>query len=309
MKFNEVIDMCLTEAALVLEGGGMRGAFTAGVLDWFLDNDLMFNRVYAVSMGACNAMSYLSRQRGRAFRVVADYINDSRYAGYHNVIFKGGNFFPEKFVYHTIPEELDIFDTEAYDNYKGEFYAAVTDCNTGKPVYLRVKKLPEDIDIVRASASLPGFSRIVKINGEEYLDGGMVDSMPVKKAVDDGNKKVIVVLTRDKDYIKEPSTSYRLTRMLHPLHPKLSETVKDRHIMYNETLKLIDELEERGDIFVIRPNKGDLGMGRLERDRSKLEEAYRCGYDKAVELGAELMKYLGLPAAEGAAAPERIECK
>lgn len=284
--------MELTKAALVLEGGGMRGAFTAGVLDFFLDNELMFDKIYGVSMGACHACSYISEQRERAFRVVADYINDPRYMGLKHKI-TTGDYLPADFIYHKIPDELCPFDYETFKNYKGTFYAVLTDCRTGKAVYMPVDDLKPQIDIVRASASLPVFSRMVKINGGEYLDGGMVDSIPVKKAIEDGNEKVVVVLTRDKGYVKEPSKAYKITRVLHPNHKKLSEVIKNRHIMYNDEVKYIEKLEAEGKIFVIRPPKGSLNIGRLERDRDKLQVLYETGLAVAQENGKALMEYLG----------------
>lgn len=283
--------MCLTQGALILEGGGMRGSFTAGVLDFLLDSGIIFDRVYGVSIGACHACSYLSRQRERAFKVVADYINDPRYMKYTNLL-KGGDLFPAEFVYHTIPDELYPFDYDTFKAYEGEFYAVMTDCASGAPVYARVSDLRRDVDLVRASASLPGFSRIVRTAGGEYLDGGMADSVPVKKAAADGCRKIVAVLTREEGYVKEPSKLYRLTRLIHPKHPKLSEAIKNRHIMYNETLKYIADKEAAGELFVIRPPKGALNLGRLERDRGKLEALYRRGYETAAERFEAMKEYL-----------------
>ncbi len=281
----------LTPGALVLEGGGMRGAFSAGVTDYFLDEGLLFDHIYGVSIGACHACSYISQQRGRAYRIVADYINDPRYMSYKKLAF-GGNLFSPEFIYHTIPDELDPFDYDAFREYKGDFCVVMTDCKTGAAKYARVSDLKTEVDYVRASASLPGLSRIVKVGGGDYLDGGMADSIPVKRAAADGCKKTVAVLTREEGYVKEPSKAYRMTMLLHPLHPKLSEAVKTRHIMYNETLDYIDEKEAAGEIFVLRPPKGSLHVGRLERDRAKLDDLYRVGYETAKAKGAELKKYL-----------------
>lgn len=283
--------MELTNAALVLEGGGMRGAFTAGVLDYFLDNELMFDKIYGVSMGACHACSYISLQRERAFRIVADYIDDPRYMGLKHKILTG-DWFPRDFVYDKIPNELDLFDYEAFRSYKGTFYSVLTDCRTGKAVYMPVRDLEKEIDIVRASASLPVFSKMVKLGNSEYLDGGMVDSIPVQKAVTDGNDKVVVVLTRDTGYVKEPSKAYMLTGILHPRHRKLSEAIKNRHIMYNNQVKYIERLEAEGKIFVIRPPEGCLNIGRLERDKEKLKVLYDKGLFVARERGEALKEYL-----------------
>ncbi len=276
--------------ALVLEGGGMRGAFTAGVLDFFLDRDIVFGKVYGVSIGACHACSYLSLQRGRAFKVVADYINDPRYMSRSNLLLHG-DLFPPRFVYHTIPDELEPYDYDAFAAYEGEFYAVVTDCRTGKPAYLPVKELHRDIDAVRASASLPGLSRIVRYAGGDYLDGGVSDSIPVKKAIDDGAKRVVAVLTRQDGYVKRPSELYRIVRLMYPNHPALGDAVKNRHLMYAETQKYIAEKEAAGEIFIIRPPEAP-NISRLERNRGKLEELYKKGYETARERFGDMQQYL-----------------
>ncbi len=283
--------MPLTEGALVLEGGGMRGAFTTGVLDYLLEKNIVFDRVYGVSAGACHACSYLSLQPGRAFRVVADYVNDPRYMSFFNLL-KGEDMFPAEFVYHTIPDGLDPFDYKTVNQYPGEFYVVVTDCRTGGPVYMRVKDFRRDIDMVRASASLPLLSHMVKLNGGEYLDGGMSDSIPVKKALDDGAKKCVAVLTRDGGYVKEPSGTYRLARVMTPRHQKLADAMKRRHIMYNDTVEFIKKAEAEGKIFVFRPEKERLDVTRLEKDRSKLERLRDHGYETAAAEWDRFTEYM-----------------
>ncbi|MGN1098274.1 MAG: patatin family protein [Clostridia bacterium] len=282
----------LTNGALILEGGGMRGAFTTGVLDFFLDKNIIFNRVYGVSAGACHACSYLSRQKERAFRVVADYINDSRYMKYSNVL-TGGDLFPAEFVYHTIPEGLDPFDYKTFKEYQGEFYAVVTNCSTGEPEYLRVKDLRKDVNKVRASASLPLLSRFVEIDGKDYLDGGMTDSIPVKKALADGAEKCVVILTREFGYAKEPSYIYPLAMLRHPFHNPLGLAMKNRHEMYNNTMDFVEEKEAAGEIFVLRPLEEKLDISRLERNRGKLEKLHAHGYETAAANYDKLMEYLG----------------
>ena len=281
----------LTEGALVLEGGGMRGAFTTGVLDFLLEKNIVFDHVYGVSAGACHATSYLSLQSGRAHRVVANYVNDPRYMGYSNLL-KGDDLFSREFVYHTIPDELEPFDYEMLREYPGKLYVVVTDCKTGTPVYMPVEDLRRDIDKVRASASLPILSHMVKIDGGEYLDGGMCDSIPVKKALADGAKKCVVVLTRDPDYRKEPSSAYRLERLFHPRHKELALAMKNRHLMYNELVEYVQELDKSGDIFVLRPLKERLDVDRLERDPAKLQRLHDHGYETAEANYDRLMEYL-----------------
>lgn len=281
----------LTEGALVLEGGGMRGSFTTGVLDFLLEKNIVFDRVYGVSAGACHATSYLSLQPERAYRVVANYVNDPRYMGYSNLL-KGDDLFAREFVYHTIPDELDPYDYDMLREYPGKLNVVVTDCNTGKPVYMPVEDLRRDIDKVRASASLPILSHMVKIDGGEYLDGGMCDSIPVKKALADGAKKCIVVLTRDPDYRKEASSSYRLAKLFHPRHKKLAFAMKYRHLMYNETVEYVQEMEKAGELFVFRPLKERLDVERLERNPEKLRRLHDHGYETAAANYDKLIAYL-----------------
>lgn len=281
----------LTEGALVLEGGGMRGAFTTGVLDFFLEKNIVFDRVYGVSAGACHACSYLSLQPERAFHVVADYVNDPRYMGYSNLL-KGDDLFSKEFVYHTIPDKLNPFDYEAFEAYPGKFYAVVTDCKTGKPVYFPIDELRRDIDKVRASASLPILSHMVKIDGGEYLDGGMCDSIPVKKAIADGAKKCVVVLTRDTEYRKEPSGTYRLSQLFHPRHKKLAYALKYRHLMYNESVEYVQQQDRAGEVFALRPLKERLDVERLERNPDKLKQLHDHGYEVAAENYDRLITYL-----------------
>ncbi len=282
----------LTKGALILEGGGMRGAFTTGVIDFLLDKNIIFDRVYGVSAGACHGCSYISRQRERAYTVVAKYINDPRYMSYANVL-KGQDLFSDEFVYHTIPDGLYPFDYKTFAEYEGQFYAVVTDCTTGKAVYLPVKDLRWEIDKVRASASLPILSRMVTIDGHDYLDGGMTDSIPVKRALKDGAEKCVAVLTRDPEYVKTASKVYPLAMMRYPKHPKLAKAMKNRHIMYNKEMKYVAKKEAEGEVFVLRPDKERLDVSRLERDASKLKRLYEHGYETAQKRYGELLEYLG----------------
>ena len=281
----------LTRGALVLEGGGMRGAFTTGVLDFLLEKKVVFDRVYGVSAGACHACSYLSLQPKRAFRVVADYVNDPRYMSFFNLL-KGEDMFPAEFVYHTIPDGLDPYDYKTANEYPGKFCVVTTDCRSGRAKYFEVGDLRRDIDMVRASASLPLLSHMVKIGGGEYLDGGMSDSIPVKRAFADGAEKCVAVLTRDADYLKESSGLYRLARLLSPRHKGLAESMKNRHLMYNETVNYIKRSAAEGKVFVFRPEKERLDVGRLEKDRSKLERLYEHGYETAEKQFDAMMEYL-----------------
>lgn len=281
------------DAGLILEGGGMRGIFTAGVLDFFLDKDLRPKSVYGVSAGACHAASYLSRQRGRAYRISVDYLDDRRYCSVRSLLLTG-DIFGVKMCYDTIPNELYPYDYDTYLKYEGEFRVVVTNCRTGQAEYLPVRDMRHDLAYIRASSSLPAVSRNVEIGGQEYLDGGISDSIPLARSIRDGNLKNIVVLTQHDGYRKGPNSLMPLIRMRYRKYPKLIEASENRHIIYNETLDFIAAEEAAGRAFVLRPGE-PLELGRIEKDRRKLQEIYELGYSEARAAYPALAGFLGLP--------------
>ena len=190
------------DTGLILEGGGMRGTYTTGVLDFFMDHDIYFRHIYGVSAGACHACSYISKQRGRAFEIFEKYLNDERYCSLKSLR-KTGNFFGVEMIYDLIPNRYIPFDYEQASVYEGELYSVVTDCRTGEPAYLRIGDLHSDMDKIRASASLPLLARTVKIDGKDYLDGGISDSIPLEESIRAGNRKNVLILTREKGYKKK----------------------------------------------------------------------------------------------------------
>ena len=280
----------LIEGGLVIEGGGTRGIYAAGVMDFFIENDMYFSNCYGVSAGACHCCSYLSKQKGRAKDVFVEYINDDRYASFKNLI-KTGDYFGKEFSLKTIPDELLPYDYEAYKNQKTNFYAVATNVETGKAEYLQVKDMHADIDYVWASSSLPLMSRIVEIDGKKYLDGGVADSIPVLKSIEDGNKKTVLILTREKEYRKKPNKLISVVRMKYKAYPNFVKAMEERHLMYNEVLEKIDQLEKDGKIFVFRP-KEKVKVGRIEKDKEVLKALYQQGYNDAKELYEKLKKYL-----------------
>lgn len=277
-------------AALILEGGGMRGVFTAGVLDYFLDKEIEFSSCYAVSAGAGHCCSYLSKQRKRAFTVNVSYLKNKNYASLYSLL-KTGDFFGAKFVYSEIPKKLNVFDYDTFNKYEGKFFAVATNCITGKAEYLQVKDCRKDMAKIVASSSLPMLSRRIMIKGTPYLDGGISDSVPLLKAQQDGNEKNVVVLTRNEGYRKEPSKMAEIIRRKYKDYPKLAEAMKNRHEMYNKEMDYIEEQERQGKIFVIRPSR-PVTIGRLEKNRKKLELLYEEGYKDAEKCGKALMEYL-----------------
>ena len=281
----------MIKAGLVVEGGGMRGVYSAGVLDFFIEKDLFFENNYGVSAGACHLCSYLAKQYKRAFRVNVDYLDDKRYCSVHSLL-KTGNLFGAEMLYDIIPNELDLFDYNTYNKNESNFYAVITDINTGKPEYVKIGDLKKDIIYVRASSSLPLLAQNVKINDKEYLDGGISDSIPIKKSIADGNKKNVVILTRDKTYRKGKNSLMPVMKLKYKKYPNFVKSMADRHVVYNETLDFIKDLEKNGDVFVIRPRK-PVQIGRTEKNREKLEALYNDGYNDAKDCYEELLKYLG----------------
>ncbi len=264
---------------LVLEGGGMRGLYTAGVLDAFLDAGIAFDYVIGVSAGACNAVSYLTGQRGRNYHVNIDYINDKRYMSVQNFL-KDGCLFSEEMMFHKIPKELIPFDYEAFRQSKVSFVACCTSCLTGKPVYHRVDDLEADYKPVLASMSLPLVSKMVSYHGDLLLDGGMADPIPAEKALHDGCDKLVAVLTREKGYRKSPESTLKLAKVFYRKYPKLVKAIADRHILYNAQLDLCRKLEEEGRAIVINPDE-KVSIKRTEKDVQKLDALYHLGYKDA----------------------------
>lgn len=281
----------MIKAGLVVEGGGMRGVYSSGVLDFFIEKDLFFENNYGVSAGACHLCSYLAKQYKRAFRVNVDYLNDKRYCSVHSLL-KTGNLFGAEMLYDIIPNELDLFDYDTYNKNESNFYVVITDINTGKPEYVKIGDLKKDIIYVRASSSLPLLAQNVKINDKEYLDGGISDSIPIKKSIADGNKKNVVILTRDSTYRKGKNSLMPIIKLKYKKYPNFVKSMADRYIVYNEILDFIKELENNGDVFVIRPKK-PVNIGRTEKNREKLEVLYNDGYNDAKDCYEELLKYLG----------------
>lgn len=280
-------------SALILEGGGMRGLFTSGVLDYFLDKQIEFEKIYAVSAGTGNASNYLAKQRGRAYTINTKYRNDKHFASFYSLL-TTGDYFGKEFQLKTLPEKLYPYDYETYEKSLTKFFAVATNCESGKAEYFQVKHLPEDMDYIWASSSLPLLARLVDINGKKYLDGGVSDSIPIIKSLKDGNRKNVLVLTREKEYRKEPGKMIHIIEKKYKKYPNLVEAVKKRHIIYNRTLEFIDKHEKAGHIFVIRPQK-KVEIGRLEKNKEKLSALYECGYEAARICYNDMIAYLTTP--------------
>lgn len=268
----------------------MRGMYTAGVLEWFLENNIEFANCYGVSAGVCHLCSYLSKQRGRAYRVGVNYLQDKHYCGAYSLV-TTGDLFGVKMCYDEIPNKLDPYDYEAFSRYPGKAYAVATNIKTGKAEYLRLRDMHRDIIAVRASSSLPLVSRNVKIGNEYYLDGGISDSIPIQKSILSGNRRNIVVLTKEEGYRRGPSSHLELIKVRYARYPKVYELMKNRHIEYNDTLDYLNRQVKNGQAFVIRP-KSSSGIGRIEKDADKLRRLYDEGYQDAKNCYDKMCDYL-----------------
>ncbi|WP_162595842.1 patatin family protein [Bacillus sp. CGMCC 1.16541] len=281
----------MNSTGLVLEGGGMRGIYTAGVLDYFMEQDFYFPYVIGVSAGACQASSYLSRQHGRNRKVNIDFINDPRYLSFRNYL-RNREMFGMDFVFNEIPTSLVPFDFDTFRNRKEKFVIGTTDCITGEPVYYDDYK--EDVlTIIRASSSLPFVAPIVEYDGRKLLDGGISDPIPLKKSEQDGNTRNVVVLTRNREYRKKKSSMFWLAKRSYRQYKGLLHAMENRYARYNETLDYIEEQEKQGNVFVIRPQL-PLQVGRMEKNPLKLEALYEQGYKEAQAQHEALTKWLQL---------------
>lgn len=277
---------------LVLEGGAMRGVFSAGVMDVMMENGITFDMTVGVSAGAAFGSNYKSGQIGRAIRYNKKYAKDKRYCSLRSLIFTG-DLYGAEFCYHTLPNRLDVFDTQAFDNNPMEFYIVCTDVNTGKPFYKKIDKAGDiAYEWIRASSSLPLVSRIVKMDEKEYLDGGITDSIPLRFSEDMGCDKNVVILTQPKGYVKKKTSMMWLMNLTLRKYPKMIEALASRHIMYNDTLKYIEEKEKEGSALVICPQEA-LIIKRVEHDANKLEAVYQLGRKTAENRLEEIKAFLG----------------
>lgn len=277
------------KTGLILEGGGMRGLYTAGILDVFIEHGIHFDGVIGVSAGAIHGSAFLSGQVGRTIRYYKEYIKDPRFMSFRNLI-KTGDYVGEELCYHEIPEQLDLYDYDAFHNSNTNFYATCTNLETGKAEYLHVTDMLKQIDYVRASASLPYVSKPVKINGKLYLDGGCSDSVPLEAFQEKGYDRNIVILTREKGYRKKAEHT-ALAAKAYRNYPKFVEALENRHINYNKEMKRIEQLEKEGKILVIRP-RSPLAIGRLENNLDKLQRIYNIGYADGIRIMEEVKEFL-----------------
>lgn len=279
-------------AGLVLEGGGLRGNFSAGVLRHFTDMRFSFSSLYGVSMGACNGANIISNQPERNRITNTRFVNDSRYLSFLRLL-KGGDLFGMDFIFREIPLHVVPIDYETFKNNPTKFWIGVTDCHSGEAVMFEKSMLGSRenvLTIMRASASLPLIAKPVEYNGSMYMDGGIANSIPMKQCLEQGEKPVLV-LTQPAGYRKHASKSVVLCKWRYPQFPELVRVLERRHEEYNDQLATIEVKEKQGEIFVLRP-ESTLGVGRVCRDQRKLYDLYDNGYALAQKRTAALQEFL-----------------
>ena len=280
------------KTGLVLEGGAMRGMFTAGVIDVMMENKISFDGAIGVSAGAAFGCNYKSEQIGRVIRYNTKFCRDKRYSGIR-VLIKDGNIYSKSFCYGDVPLKYDKFDFDTFNKNPMEFYVVCTDIETGKPVYHKYTGFNDHgFEWIRASASMPLVSQIVEIDNMKLLDGGISDSIPLKYFESIGYRKNIVVLTQPEDYIKGKNKILPLLKLKYRKYPNFTDTIKNRHIMYNETLEYIKNQEKNKNCLVIRPKSAIL-LGSVEKNPDKLREVYESGIKIACERINEIVDFVG----------------
>lgn len=277
---------------LILEGGAMRGIYTAGVLDEFMKEGITFPGVIGVSAGAVHGCSYVAGQRGRSIRYYLRYCGDKRFMSAHSLI-TTGDIVGERFCYHDLPERLDPFDYEGFRRSGTDFYVVCTNVRTGKAEYILCRDMRADIEYMRASASMPFVSRIVRAGGKKLLDGGVADSVPLQAFRRLGYEKNVIVLTRPAGYKKKPRRmTRRLAKVMYRRYPAFKRAILNRYKEYNSTVEEIERLEKAGEVFVIRPEE-PLKLGRAEMNRGKIRAVYQIGVQDARRRMDELRAFLG----------------
>lgn len=277
------------KTCLVLEGGALRGIYTAGVLDELMKENIKIDTIIGVSMGALVGINYISNQPKRALRYNLDYSNDKRYISINSLI-KTGNIVNKDFAYYKLPEELDKFDYDTFNKSKIKMICVVTNLDTGKPEYIEIKDSKKDVEYLRATSAMPGVSKIVEINNKKYLDGGLSDSIPIKKALSMGFDRIIVVTTREKEYRKKEKKS-KLFNLIYRKYPNFINTINNRPYMYNKTIEDIIDLEKQNKIFVIRPSR-KINIKRIEKNNEVIKSQYDLGVEDFKNNKDKLKKYL-----------------
>lgn len=280
----------MKKICLVLEGGGNRGIYTSGVLDAFIDHNIDIRNIYGVSAGALHALSYLSRQKGRSLRINKQHVYSRECVDYKR-IFVGKSVLNLDYLFTEVNVSIDPLDFESFNN-KGDYVVVATNIVTGAPVYKKIEDYNKDWPYIKASASLPVFSKYVNIDGLKLLDGGLSDSIPVVKAFNDGYDKVIAVLTRDVDFVCKPYKYMHVYKTKYLKYPNLIKTMENRADKYNVTRDLIENLQKEGKVLAIYPSE-PLIISHLENDSDKIDYIYNLGYNDAIKMIKKIKAFIG----------------
>ena len=278
------------KTGLIMEGGAMRGMFTAGVTDIMIENGITFDGAIGVSAGAAFGCNYKSNQPGRVIRYNSTYCKDPRYAGLRSLI-KTGNLYGAEFCYVEIPQKLDLFDEETFINNPMEFYVVCTDIETGEVIYHRCGDSENELEWFRASASLPLAAKPVEVDGKKLLDGGIADSIPLKYFESIGYNRNVLILTQPKGFVKQKNKLVPIIRRALKDYPKVAELLSNRHNDYNETIAYIEEREKSGEILVIRPPVA-LNIKPVCRDPEELRRVYNIGRKVGEEMLEQIKAFL-----------------
>ena len=279
------------KTGLVLEGGGMRGLFSAGVMDVMMEHGIRFDGIVGVSAGATFGCNYKSHQPGRVLRYNIRFKDDPRYMGLRSLL-RTGDLVEAEFSYHTMPNELDVFDRETFRNDPTEFHVVCTDVETGEPVYHRIDEMEDEgLDWIRASASMPLVSRPVALDGRLLLDGGISDSIPLRYFQGLGFDRNVVILTQPKGYFKRRTKLMPLFHLFMRRYPAIVRAMGRRHLMYNDELSYLSEQERRGNILLICPQE-TLPIGRTEQKEEKMRRVYGMGRQKGLEMIQTIRDFL-----------------
>ncbi len=274
---------------LVLEGGAMRGMYTAGILDTFMQAGIGFDGIVGVSAGALFGVNYLSGQAGRVIRYNKRFNGDKNYMGLRPLL-REGNIVSTKYAYEEVPRRLDVFDDDTYRASSVPFYAVVTELQSGEAHYLQVKSVFDQMDTLRASGSMPFVSRPVNIDGKQYLDGAIADSIPFRWMYRQGYEKLVVILTREAGYRKKPMSKFA-SKLLYRKYPKFLQQMLHRHQVYNDSVETLNLWEREGKAFVFRPSQ-PIEISRTEKDPDKLQAVYDLGVKDAQNRMEQLLQYL-----------------
>ncbi len=278
------------KTGLVLEGGGKRGIYAAGVLDVLLENNIWTDGLIGTSAGAVNGCSYVSNQYERNLRYNIRFAKEKRYMSIYSLI-TTGNVVGTDFAYNILPNKLEVFDYDAFEKSPVAYYVTCSNVETGKAEYIQCKSLRgKNMDYLRASASLPYVSQIVEIDGKKYLDGGICDSIPLKAFQNMGYEKNLVVLTRPRGYIKKPENNL-LANLYYRKYPAFVTALRNRYAVYNRTLKYIEQQENQGNILVLRPSES-IRVGRMEQDPERLKQMYELGKNDAGQMLDAIASFL-----------------